>query len=129
MDEQRKQEMKRVREALKTFDKDIWKFITYCQEVYILPYDPDYLTTNEGMRRRAVRYLDEFRERVRGIEHHLLAEACSDAEYHLRKIVSKQPRSHVRFHLNNARTNLLSVMERDRSSRIAFDWKHPEGNG
>lgn len=126
MDKQRKHEMKRLREALRTFDQAMWKFISYCQETYILPYDAEYLTTNEGMRRRASRYLEEFRASVEGIDHPLLDGACSDAERNIKKIVSKQPRTHVRFHLNNARTSLLSRMERDRSSRVAFEWRHPE---
>ncbi|MBJ2258337.1 hypothetical protein [Pseudomonas psychrophila] len=129
MDELSKEAKRTLREGLKAYDKEIWDLISYSRDSDILKYDPAYITTNTDIHDKAIKCLNNLKQYLEQgkIEHRFLERAYQLGLRNLNKIVSNQPRSYVRWHLNNARCELLSEMRKDWGScRINIIYIHPD---
>lgn len=129
MEKLSKEARKVLRDSLHEFDKKMWDLITYSKDSDVLRYDPDFLTTNKGLHLRASRYLAELKERLseHDVFHHYFDKACEYGYYHINKIKSGQPRSNLRWHLNNARCELINEMKKNWTTvRINIEYLHPK---
>lgn len=129
MDELSKDARRTLREGLTSYDKEIWNLISYSRDSDSLKYDPEYITTNMDIYNKAIRCLNNLKQYLEQgkVEHRFLEQAYQLGLRNLNKIVSDQPRSYVRWHLNNARCDLLSEMRKDWGNcRINIIYIHPE---
>ncbi|MGU9857085.1 hypothetical protein [Pseudomonas sp. LF245] len=129
MDKLSKEARKVLRDGLREFDKSMWDLISYSKDSDVLKYDPGFLTTNEGLHVRARKYLDALK-RVLGehkVSHPYFDRAFQCGLRNINKIKVGQSRSHLRWHLNNARCELINEMTNDRLNvRIEITYLHPD---
>lgn len=123
-----KEARRTLREGLNNYDKEMWGLISYSRDSDILKYDPEYLTTNADIYNKAVRILNDLKIYLeQGGQYEFFERACLLGFSSINKIVSKQPRSYLRWHLNNARCDLLSEMRKDWANcRINIIYLHPD---
>lgn len=118
-----------LRESLYDFNKKMWDLITYSRDSTELLYDPEFLTTNEGLQLKAIGLVSGLKATIikASISHPFFERACELGLYHIHLLKFGQPRSALRWHLNNARCELLGEMRRDWSNvRINFEYLHPK---
>ncbi|MFG0460261.1 hypothetical protein ACF8GG_13035 [Pseudomonas sp. yb_1] len=118
-----------LRELLKAYDQRMWFLVSYAQDAELLKYDPAYATTNESIRQLGTKALRELRTQVlaNDVEIPAFAKAIEVGELNLKKIIAHQPRSDVRWHLNNARHEVLNEMRKDLANvRINIQYIHPD---
>ncbi|WP_458725057.1 hypothetical protein [Pseudomonas mandelii] len=129
MEKLSKEARKILRDCLYEFDKKMWDLISYSRDSDLLRYAPDFLTTNEGLHLRARRYLDELKEGLssREVSHPYLQKAFEYGLFSINKIVVGQPRTNLRWHLNNARCDLITEIAKDRVNvRVDIQYLHPK---
>ncbi|QHF44786.1 hypothetical protein PspS35_13730 [Pseudomonas sp. S35] len=117
-----------LRDGLRAFDKSLWDLISYSRDSDVLKYDPGFLTTNEGLHLRARKYLDELKDTLskNHVSHPYFEKAFECGLHNVNKIKVGQSRSHLRWHLNNARCELINEMTKDRTNvRIEIAYLHP----
>jgi uncharacterized Zn finger protein len=129
MEKLSRESRKALKDSLYEFDKKMWDLITYSQDSDMLKYNPDFLTTNEGLHLRASRYLAELKERLS--EHDIFQSSFDKAHkyglFNINKIKAGQSRSYLRWHLNNARCELIDEMKKDWTSvQINIEYLHPK---
>lgn len=120
---------KMLRAFLKEYDQKMWHLVSYAKESEILKYDPDYATTNDDIMQLGWNTLAKLKGQVTENELEIanFAKAIRLGEINLREIVSHQPRRIVRWHLNNARHEVLHEMRKDWSNvRITIVYLHPD---
>ncbi|MGL5995735.1 MAG: hypothetical protein ACRC1I_04310 [Pseudomonas proteolytica] len=120
---------KMLREFLKAYDQRMWFLVSYARDADVLKYDPEYATTNESIRQLGAKALGELRAQIlaHGLEIPAFAKAIEVGERNLKKIIAHQPRSDVRWHLNNARHEVLNEMRKDWANvRITIQYIHPD---
>ncbi|WP_282351864.1 hypothetical protein [Pseudomonas sp. PS01303] len=120
---------KMLRELLKAYDQRMWFLVSYAREAELLKYDPEYATTNESIRRLGATALRELQTQIlaNNLEIPVFAKAIEAGELNLKKIIAHQPRSDVRWHLNNARHEVLNEMRKDWANvRITIQYIHPD---
>ncbi len=107
----------------------MWFLVSYAQDAELLKYDPAYATTNESIRQLGAKALRELQAQVlaNDVEIPAFAKAIEVGELNLKKIIAHQPRRDVRWHLNNARHEVLSEMRNDWVNvRINIQYIHPD---
>lgn len=129
MEKLHKEARKVLRDCLKEFDKKMWDLISYSQDSDSLKFDPNFLTTNEGLHLRALRHLRELKDGLseREVSHPHFDKAYTCGLHNINKIKAGQSRSHLRWHLNNARCELINEMTKDSINvRMNIQFLHPK---
>ena len=120
---------KMLRELLKAYDQRMWFLVSYARDAELLKYDPEYATTNQSIRHLGATALRELQTQIlaNDLEIPVFAKAIEAGELNLKKIIAHQPRSDVRWHLNNARHEVLNEMRKDWANvRITIQYIHPD---
>jgi hypothetical protein len=120
---------KMLREFLKAYDQRMWFLVSYARETELLKYDPEYATSNQSIRQLGAKALRALQAQIlaNDLEIPVCGKAIDVGESNLKKIIAHQPRRHVRWHLNNARHEVLNEMRKDWANvRITIQYTHPD---